>query len=417
MTKILYIINILRNFSCKSRPLSIKEITDLTNKYYDVAGGSEFINEVTTRRSLTSYLRGDQLLNNMPKESQCSSLNPSFFHQNYQHTNYKIHILFENPKPTSADDKYIDVTDKYSDIEYEYSSESGSSKPKDSSKKRKKEPKSYYYFEPFLSEEEITNLINIVESHPYYSSDEVIQITSALQSIAPAYFRGFKYFSPENEEMRANDSTLQNNLHDLHHFISENKDIIIEYSYYNEKKELIPHTGYPQQITPYQILWSNGYCYLAAYNPSRKNVTHYRVDRITYIEPAPEDEKVHSPFEGNPVKHSLKYAKEHPVMMSGKTISVSLLCQKNNSMVNRLLDSFGRNIRIQPADSDLLHKVFPKHPEYKPENWLNVTCEQVNPDGAALWAKQYCAECVLYAPAELARKTKQELQDAADRYL
>ncbi len=393
MSKILYIINILRNFSCKSDPLSIRQITDLSNKYYDATGGNEFIDEGTTRRALTAYLRNTPILNDMPN--------------NNRHANYKIHILYENPNPVCAKERFIDVTEEYAETDYCHKSQST---------KRKKEPKSYYYYEPFIPEEEISNLINMVESHPYYTSEEVIQITKSLQTIAPAYFTGKSHISAENEAMRSNDSTLQNNLHDLHHFINEKQDIIIEYSYYNENKELIPHKNYPMQITPYQILWSNGYCYLAAYNPFRDSIIHYRVDRITYIEPVEDNESSKRLSTENPIKHTIKYVKEHPVMMSGDTTRVSLLCEKNKSIVNRLLDSFGINIRIRPATATLLQNVFPNHQEYKPEQWLDVTCDKINPDGVALWAKQYCTECVVYEPQWLSSKIKKELQNAACRY-
>lgn len=435
MGKILYIINILRNFSCKEHPLSITQITELSNRYYDPSGNKDFINEVTTRRALTSYLRESQILNDMPEQRPSSSLNtvfsnlnPALSDTNYQHANYKIHILFENPNPTSEDDTYIDVTNAYANPDYEFcpdcdsprktaAKQSRHSKNKSAEpQKRKKEPKAFYYYEPFLPTEEIANLINIIESHPYYTSNEVLQISSALRSIAPAYFRDLKVSSHVNDELRSDDSTLQYNLHELHHLISEKKDIIIEYSYYNEKKELIPHTGYPLQVTPYRILWSNGYCYLAAYNSYWDNITHYRVDRITSIAPAPKGKKADSHFEGTPVKHTIQYAKEHPVMMSGDTISVSLLCRKSTSIINRLLDSFGKEISIRPANATLLQQIFPNHPDYKPEDWLNITCDNINPDGAALWAKQYCTECVLYAPADLAQTTKEELLSAARNY-
>lgn len=393
MSKILYIINILRNFSSKNNPLTIRQITDLSNKYYDPAGGSDFINEVTTRRALTSYLRDSEELNDI--------------HGNSYHANYRIHVLYENPDSTSCDDRFLDVTDEYAD--YEYGSDTKGTK-------RKKEPKTYYYYEPFLATEEIANLINMVESHPYYTSDEVLHITNSLQSIAPAYFRNQAFLYSAQDPMRSNDSTLENNLHDLHHIINEKQDVRIEYSYYNEKKELVPHTNYPQRVTPYQILWSNGYCYLAAFNPFHNAITHYRVDRITYIEPIEDDKKQKHAKSENPVRHKIKYSKEHPVMMSGETIRVSMLCERNHSIVNRLLDCFGMDIKIRPVTQELLKQVFPMHPNYKPEQWMQVICDKVNPDGAALWAKQYCTECVIYEPQGLAAQIKKELQAAACRY-
>lgn len=75
------------------------------------------------------------------------------------------------------------------------------------------------------------------------------------------------------------------------------------------------------------------------------------------------------------------------------------------------------NTTIQSASEELMKQVFPHHPEYNPIEWLNVTCPDINPYGTALWAKQYCTECVIYAPKELAKKTKQELKNAANMYL
>ena len=393
MSKILYIINILRNFSSIDHPLSIAEITNYANKYYDPSGENNFINEVTTRRALTSYLRETPYLN----DKQASILS----------ANYRIHILCENPKPASNSDRYTDITKEYSDSEYVHNTNSN---------KRKKEPKTYYYYEPFIPAEEIANLVNMVESHPFYTSEEVDSITKSLYSISPAYFKYSSYRFPENEKLRSGDSTLQNNLHDLHKYINAKQDIIIEYSYYNEDKELIPHKNYPIQVTPYKLIWSNGYCYLAAYNPFWKDITNYRVDRITYIEPVTDGSRIADRQAPNLTKHTLKYTKAHPVMMSGETTTVSLLCVNNHSMVNRLIDSFGMDIRIQHASPERLHQVFPNHPEYTSDDWLDITCKDVNPDGVALWVKQYCTECVIYAPIDLSIKTKQELQDALQRY-
>ena len=393
MSKILYLINILRNFSSKNNPLTIRQITDLTNKYYDPAGGSDFINEVTTRRALTSYLRDSEVLNDMNK--------------NVCHANYKIHVLYENPNCISSNDRFLDVTDEYANYDYESNTKST---------KRKKEPKTYYYYEPFLATEEIANLINMVESHPYYTSEEVADITQSLHSIAPGYFQNRAFLYSAQDAMRSNDSTLLNNLHDLHHIIQEKRDVIIEYSYYNENKLLIPHTNYPQRVTPYQILWSNGYCYLAAFNPFHNAVTHYRVDRITYMEPVEDKEYTKKSKKENPIGHKIKYSKEHPVMMSGKTTRVVMLCKKNHSIINRLLDSFGMETKIRPVTQSLWKQVFPDEQEYKPEQWLQVICDNVNPDGAALWAKQYCTECIVYEPQSLAKQIKKDLQDAACRY-
>lgn len=390
MAKISYIINVLQHYSSKTNPLSIRQIMDYLNDCY-----GPFIDSSTTSRALHAYLKETSDLNEMARSSM--------------DINYKIHVLYKNTD-SSSDEKYIDVTSEYA---------KGILPIKNSKNpKRPKAPTAYFYYEPPIPEEEISNLINMVESHPYYTTEEVIKITNTLKSIAPAYFDNKNDEPLVVKNMRADNSTLQENLHDLHWLINEKVDIMIEYSYYDETKELIPHTGYPQRITPYQIVWANGYCYLIAYNPHHNNITHYRVDRITAIDQL--DDKDGSEHNNigpkNPVLHSINYAKAHPAMSSGETCSISLLCKRSSSIVNRLLDSFGMNTSIRPASPKRMQQVFPQHPEYNPNDWLDVTCPDINPYGTALWAKQYCTECVIYDPKDLAEKTKQELLEAANMY-
>ena len=391
MSKISFIINVLQHHSSKTKPLSIQQITDYLNEWYTTPEGP-FINPTTTSRALHAYLQETLYLNDRTG--------------NVMAANYEIHVLYENTD-SSADEKYIDVTREYAEAIPTKSSKNN---------KRPKAPKAYFYYRPLIPEEEISNLINMVESHPYYTTEEVIRITNTLKSIAPAYFDNKCDELPDVKKMRADDSTLQNNLHDLHWLINEKVDIKIEYCYYNEEKRLTPHTGYPQRITPYQIVWANGYCYLIAYNPHHNNITHYRVDRITAIDQIEDGSEHNNIGLKNPVLHSINYAKAHPAMSSGETCSISLLCKRSSSIVNRLLDSFGMNTSIRPASPKRMQQVFPQHPEYNPNDWLDVTCPDINPYGTALWAKQYCTECVIYAPKDLAEKTKRELQEAANMY-
>lgn len=257
MGKIIHIINVLQHYSSKTRPLSALEITNYLNDFYAI-GDTTFIDLSTTTRALNTYLMENNYLYSISG--------------NIMPLHYTIHVLIQNKNAISDGHNYTDITT-------EYLSESKSLG------RKKKHPKLFYYYEPIIPIDEIINLINMVESHPYYSSQEVVEITTMLKkSIAPAYFEQPQMEPQATQRLRANDATLQNNLHILHSLIHKQEDITIEYSYYNDKKELIPHKGYPQRVTPYKIVWANGYCYLIAYNPHYNGITNYRVDRITYIE-------------------------------------------------------------------------------------------------------------------------------------
>ncbi len=384
-SNIMYIINILRLFSCKERPLTHSQITDYVNKCYDPADNN-FINLSTTKRLLFHYICDSIHLNDMPNTKL--------------HANFKIHVVEKNPYATAYSEEYIDITDQ---IALDDETKKGKSKTR------------YYYYEPFVAPEDLSDLINMIECHPYYNTTEVISITQSLKNISPGYFNQTSYLAPTNN--RTIDTTLRENLHKLHHLISKKEDIKIVYCYYNENLELVPLRGYdkPHRITPYRIMWANGYCYLVAYNSYYNEESNYRVDRITEIHTINDGSAKDQIGKHQTLPNSIDYAKTHPVMIAGETTRVSMLCKKSSSIVNRLIDSFGKNIHIRPADKKKLDEYFAnKSIDYS--QWLDVTCTETNDYGIALWAKQYCTECILYYPPALAEQTKNELKEAAAMY-
>lgn len=386
-TNIMYIINVLRLFSSKEHPLTHTQITDYTNKCYDPAE-QKLLSNSSTQRLLTHYITDSLHLNDMPLTKL--------------HCNFKIHVLEKNPYANSYTDEYIDITDKIA-------LEGGESR---SSKSKTR----YYYYEPFVSPEDLADMMNMIECHPYYNTTEVIQLTESLKSICPAYFNGTSHL-PFMTSNRAISTSLRENLHKLHKFIALKEDIKIVYCHYDENKELVPNEGYqqPYRVTPYRIMWANGYCYLVAYNSHYQELSNYRVDRITEIHAITDGSAKDLIGKNQVLPDSIDYAKAHPVMIAGETLRVSLLCQKNSGIVNRLIDSFGMDVRIQPVSEKKLNTIFPGR-DLDPDKWLDVTCVDVNDYGIALWAKQYCTEAIIYYPPELAQQTKRELQEAANMY-
>lgn len=401
---ILYIINILRLYSNDQNPLSIDQITKLVNEHYTISASDKPINKSTVYRVLNDYLYSTPYLNDMPDK--------------VPHANYKIHVLIENTTAKWNKQKYIDITEGYDD------SEQANQQNTPTNKKKNKSSKFYYYYEYNIPTHEITNLIRMIETHPFYSSNEVAELSELLHNISPAYFNSdtsyeIKRFT--NDKIRADDTILRYNLQLLYPLIKKQQDILIEYSYYNEEKRLVPLPKYENlhRVTPLDIIWANGYCYFVAFNTNQEHYTNYRVDRITYIQPVENDiDKNVADNYPNKIsyKTELQYIKHRPAMMSGDPIKASFLCKKSHSIVNRLIDFFGMEIIIKPAPKEKVSEIFHDMENISNYEWLDVTCNNVTPDGAIFCAIQLCTDAVLYHPKELSNEIYNNFSYAANLY-
>lgn len=388
---IIYVINILRMYSTQENPLTHTQIRKLLHKHYDPIN----IDKSTIPRILKDYICNSMYLNDLDNVDG--------------RTSFRIRVSEKDPITSS----YIDITESFlnEDIDDDFSNRNTPAKSKRKTL--------YYYYEPCIQPDNLFDLMNMMECHPYYSSNEIILIQESLRNIAPAYFK--KQTRPiVNDKNRPINAKLQENLHHLHPYIHSGTDIQIVYSYYNEEKQLIPHTGYddmhPHRITPYRIIWTNGACYLAAFNSYHNDITHYRVDRITKIEPVPQKETQKNIGPRAPIHTTLDYAKSHPYMMSGETGRVCLLCKKSTSIINRLIDFFGiDNFHIATPDHARIKKMFPNK-KIDFNEWIDVSCSDVSLSSVNLWAKKYCTDCIVYYPPKLADQIKSDLQNAMKLY-
>lgn len=278
----------------------------------------------------------------------------------------------------------------------------------------KTQPKKYYYLEDDLKTAEIVLLKNAIETYSYFSEEDVTSIVRKLISLRPSSFPKRKYIDVAKED-RDENSLLLMNIDELNDIITHNNCAKIEYCAYNMEKNLVPREGYPRVVEPIHLMWSNGYYYLLAYSQKYDDIVSYRVDRITDIEEIERDNR-HLMIDFNPVQ----YRHEHPIMFSGKNEKVVLLCKntESNHIMNVIVDTFGKKIRVSEADDELLIKHLGHKREYYKEKgivWLKVTFYSAL-DGVELWATQYCNECVIISPQESANEVKMRLSQGLEYY-
>lgn len=279
--------------------------------------------------------------------------------------------------------------------------------------------KKFYYYEGEFSTSEVRTLIDAIETHSYFSDEDVCGIIEKLIHLRPCAYRGKRYHDSAREN-RDEDSLLLMNIDYLSEIIDRQNRAQIEYCYYNEEKRLVTRPGYPKEVEPLTLMWSNGYYYMLAYNEKYGNIVNYRVDRIRDIIEIKADKKnkelISEREEFNPVQ----YRMEHPVMYAGEKEHFILLCRDTgkNYVVNMIMDVFGKNTKISRA-SDKLMQDYLGHDKIYYDNqgikWLKVSFESA-PSGVELWATQYCTDCIIVQPDESRQRVIKRLKEGEENY-
>lgn len=279
----------------------------------------------------------------------------------------------------------------------------------------KQAPKKFYYYESSLKTAELLTLKDAIETYNFFSEDDITEIIRKLIKLRPQSFPISKYFDVARNE-RDENSLLLMNIEDLNRIIQNRNTAMITYCYYEKDKKLTPRAGYPKQIEPLHLMWSNGYYYLLAYNEKYQNIISLRVDRITDIQEM-EIENTHRVDNFNPVL----YRYEHPVMYGGKTEKMTLLCRDTgkNYIMNTIVDFFGKNAHVAVAADDMVIKYL--HRDVQTERkqgitWLKLTVKAAT-GGVEMWASQYCNDCVIVSPKESRDRVKERLQQGNLYYM
>lgn len=115
------------------------------------------------------------------------------------------------------------------------------------------------------------------------------------------------------------------------------------YEYTPEKKKILKHDGYRYILDPYALEWKNDHYYLIGYSHKHKGIAHFRVDRLTSVEP------LDSKFQLMPDFDVAAYTNKMVDMFAAEHAEqVKLLC--SNELMRVIIDHYGEDIEISPYD-------------------------------------------------------------------
>ena len=134
------------------------------------------------------------------------------------------------------------------------------------------------------------------------------------------------------------------NVDKLHAAIAARKVITFKYFDYDMKKEKVfRQEGRRYTVTPFGLIWDSENYYLAAFDHSKEQLRHYRVDKMWEIALSALPRQGEREFEAfNPAD----YTSKHFGMYRGEEVNVKLRGRAN--MVNVVLDRFGQDVILIP---------------------------------------------------------------------
>ena len=160
-----------------------------------------------------------------------------------------------------------------------------------------------------------------------------IQQAEQLQRLASLSSR----VKPHNEKVYYIIDSIQTAILDQHQISFQ------YYEYTPEKKKILKHDGYRYILDPYALEWKNDHYYLIGYSHKHKGIAHFRVDRLTSVEP------LDSKFQPMPDFDVAAYTNKMVDMFGADHAEqVKLLC--SNELLRVIIDHYGEDIEISPYD-------------------------------------------------------------------
>lgn len=254
-----------------------------------------------------------------------------------------------------------------------------------------------YLEEREFEDSELRMLIDGVLSSKYVTAKHSKDLIEKLCGMSNVYFRSHvKNIYSVNDWSKTDNQALFYNIELIDDAIERRIQIKFDYNKYGTDKKL--HKSSTTRVTPYQLILHNQRYYLMSYNEHFKNLTYYRVDRITnmvIVEAAATPITELKGFESG-INYKV-LATSLPYMYTDMVENVEFTAKK--SIIDQIVDWFGNEIRITEQDDETV-----------------TVSLKASPNAMEHWAMQYINYVEITKPATLREKIKENLKAAEEKY-
>ena len=194
---------------------------------------------------------------------------------------------------------------------------------------------------------ELKLLVDAVQSCKFITkrkSDDLIRKLEGLTSVHQA--RQLQRQVYVERRVKTMNESVYYSIDKLHTALAAGKAVTFRYFDYDVNKEKVfRRNGRRYAVFPHGLIWNSENYYLVGWDGTRKEVRHYRVDKmaelaVTCLKLEEGEDLDRSSFD------MAAYAAKHFGMFSGREGRVRLRCA--NAMVGVMLDRFGQDVMLVP---------------------------------------------------------------------
>jgi len=257
-------------------------------------------------------------------------------------------------------------------------------------------PEGSYLGERQFEDSELRLLIDGVLAGRFISTKHSADLIDKLCALGNKYFRNHvKNIYSVREWNKTDNRSVFYTIDIIDEAIESGKQMTFDFNRYGADKKL--HLNAHHVVTPYQMVLKNQNYYLMAHDEKWKNVSFYRMDRITDAQiidtPATPLKSVDGYQNGIDYK---RFSTALPYMYSDTPELVEFLCDE--WVIDHAIDWFGKSISISPCEG-----------KYKIKLSVSLLAME-------FWALQFVHGVEVLTPTSLRDKIKEDLKNAMEKY-
>lgn len=262
---------------------------------------------------------------------------------------------------------------------------------------RKTKTTDYYVAGRVFELPELKLLVDAVQCSKFVThkkSNELIKKIESLTSRKQAQSLQRQVFV--TNRVKTINEGIYYNVDSLHLAIAQNKKVTFKYFDYDIRKEKVfRKNGGKYTVSPYGLSWDDENYYLITFSTKYNGFTHYRVDRMSDIDLIEEER---DPLPDKEHFDIAEYTKKVFNMFNGEEVMVNL--QLENSLVNAVVDRFGKGIQIGKMDENNFHI------------WIKVAVSST----FFAWITQFGNKVKVLSPESVKEQYKVHLSDILNLY-
>lgn len=262
---------------------------------------------------------------------------------------------------------------------------------------RKSKTTDYFIVSRVFELPELKLLVDAVQCSKFVTHKKSNELIKKIESLASTHqaMSLHRQVYVTNRVKTINEN-IYYNVDRLHSAIAENTQVSFKYFDYDIKKEKVYRkNGDRYTVSRYALSWDDENYYLVTFSHKYNDFTHYRVDRMSDIELC---DLSREPLPDNGQFNIAEYSKKVFNMFGGEEVTVKL--RFDNSLVNAVVDRFGKEIMIGKLDDDSFYI------------WIKVAVSST----FFAWLSQFGAKVKILSPDTVIEKYKCSMKDIMSQY-